>query len=291
MIKISLALTAAVALLSGCGNSEPLTSERYLESDKLFDQIVSNIESAPDLKKVIDIDHSRMGNEAGSEMPPSRVIMFSNNSLEAELVAENPLTAIDLPLRILAYEAEFGQSKVIYNSYDFLESRYQLSSNARLKELYTTSLKTVLTGVNPEKVSSFENDKLTENAVTTIQSPYDFETTLSKVIGAIESQDDTILFDQIDFQKNASTLSISTQPATLLLFGAPGPGAKAMSSAPTLGLDAFCQKFLVWKDSNDHVFLSYNNILELAERQNVSKSIALRFVSFRLNSVFEEALE
>jgi uncharacterized protein (DUF302 family) len=95
----------------------------------------------------------------------------------------------------------------------------------------------------------------------------------------------------IDYQKKASAQAIKTLPATLILFGAPGPGAKAMSGAPTWGLDAFCQKFLVWQNESEQVFLGYNDILELAERQEVSKSLALRFVSYRLNSVFEEALK
>jgi hypothetical protein len=40
-------------------------------------------------------------------------------------------------------------------------------------------------------------------------------------------------------------VGIELPPTLLLLFGAPIPGAKAMADAPTLGLDASCQKLLV----------------------------------------------
>jgi uncharacterized protein (DUF302 family) len=77
----------------------------------------------------------------------------------------------------------------------------------------------------------------------------------------------------------------------LILFGGPAPGAKAMSEAPTLGLDAFCQKFLLWQDNLGKTHLSFNDLLSLADRQGVNKSIALRVINYRLKSVFEEALK
>ena len=63
-----------------------------------------------------------------------------------------------------------------------------------------------------------------------------------------------------------------------------------LADAVTLGLDAFCQKFLVWEDEQGRVFLSFNDLLALAERQDVPKRLPLRVINFRLNSVFSEAL-
>ena len=64
-----------------------------------------------------------------------------------------------------------------------------------------------------------------------------------------------------------------------------------MSDAPTLGLDAFCQKMLIWQDDNNNVHLSFNDLIALADRQNVNKSLALRIINQRLKGVFEAALE
>ncbi len=63
-----------------------------------------------------------------------------------------------------------------------------------------------------------------------------------------------------------------------------------MRDAPTLGLDAFCQKFLIWEDDQQAVHLSFNDLLLVAERQDANKSIALRVIDFRLSRTFSGAL-
>ena len=97
-------------------------------------------------------------------------------------------------------------------------------------------------------------------------------------------------FGTVDFQANASSLGVDIRPSFMILFGGPGPGGKAMAKAPTLGLDGFCQKFLIWEDENGTVHLSFNDLLMLAERQAASKSPVLRVVALRLNKTFKDAL-
>jgi uncharacterized protein (DUF302 family) len=281
-----------ILLLASCDSGEPLTAERYQESDSLFSQLETNINTAAALEKLVEIDHSRLGSEAGSEMPPARVLIFSNPRLEAELIKQNPLVAIDLPFRILAFESEpEGDSKVIYNSFDYIESRYQLTPPLFLRELFDETMTRVLRGIDPEKIASFDQDTMEPDGIITISSPYDFNTTFEKVQAAIESQDDTVGFGSIDFQLRARTTGEEIAPSTLILFGGPAPGAKAMSKAPTLGLDAFCQKFLIWQDETEQTYLSFNDLLALAERQNVGKSAPLRVINYRLNKIFTAALE
>ena len=62
-----------------------------------------------------------------------------------------------------------------------------------------------------------------------------------------------------------------------------------MRNSPTLGLDAFCQKFLVWEDDRG-THLSFNDLLLLAERQGTNKNFALRVIDFRLKNTFARAL-
>ena len=97
-------------------------------------------------------------------------------------------------------------------------------------------------------------------------------------------------FGEVDFQANAAALGIKLPASYMILFGAPGPGGKAMASAPTLGLDGFCQKFLIWEGEDGKVRLSFNDLIALAERQNAEVAVPLRIINYRLNSVFTEAL-
>lgn len=278
--------------LSGCGGPDPVTADRYEGPDSLFAILDENVAASDVLEKIVEIDHSRLGAEAGSAMPPARVLIFSDPGLDAALMAWNPLVAIDLPLRVLAYETvPGGESRVITNSFDYLRSRYALGDAADLQARYDAALAAALNGISAEHVAAFPRDAMQPDGITTIESPFDVATTVQRLSDAIDAQDDTVWFGKLDFQARAKGQGVAIAPATMLLFGGPAPGAKAMAKAPTLGLDAFCQKLLVWQDETGAVRASFNDLLAVAERQGVPKSPALRVINHRLTSTFESALE
>ena len=277
--------------VSSCDRNSPITTDRFQSSDELFEKIDSNVANEPSLHKVLEIDHSRLGAQEASHMPPARVLMFSDKKLESELLKRNQLAGIDLPLRILAYESvPNGPSKIIYNSFDYLASRYGLSLSGVSRDLFEKSLSLALNGVNPAYIAAFSQDQMQPDGIVTLDSPFDFIETDSRVLDAINSQDDTIIFGSIDFQSQVQDFGVVIPPTKLILFGGPSPGAKAMRNAPTLGLDAFCQKLLIWEDDQQVVHLSFNDLLRVAERQDVGKSIPLRVIDFRLNRTFSNAL-
>ncbi|ARN74251.1 DUF302 domain-containing protein [Oceanicoccus sagamiensis] len=280
-----------VLLSTGCSDPEPITDQRYAGSDALFQQLESNLAKHSDWRKVIDIDHSRLGYQAGSTMPPARVLIVSNPKLDTAIIQQNPLAAIDMPLRILAYEEKSGgESKLIYNRFQYIASRYGINDPAYLAAAYQHMVDALLVDIPKSLITDFPSATMPSDGIITIKSPFDFDTSLKKIAAAINSQDDTVSFGEVDFQQQAAELGIDLLPNTLVLFGGPAPGAKAMSAAPTLGLDAFCQKFLLWQDKQGQVYLSFNDLVAMAERQGVNTSIALRVINFRLNSVFSEAL-
>lgn len=286
------AVTLLTVSIASCSSPEPVTEDRYQGSDALFTVLDDNITTSAGLKKIVAIDHSRLGAEAGSVMPPARVLIFSDPKLEALLLKINPLIAIDLPLRVLAYESVTdGNSRVVFNTFDYLRSRYQLGDLPELQAMFEARMAEVVQDIKPEQVSAFVNDTMQPDGIVTLTSPFDFETTIERITDAVDAQDDTLWFGKLDFQAQAKEQGIDIGPARLLLFGAPGPGAKAMAEAPTMGLDAFCQKLLVWQDSVGTVKVSFNDLLALAERQDVSKNVALRVVNYRLKSTFVDALE
>lgn len=290
--SLGVGIAACILLVTACGSDQPVAPERYFGSDKLFQQLKSNVAANPDWHEVVEIDHSRLGQEAGSVMPPSHVLIFSVPGLEASLIQQNPLVALDLPLRVLAYEeTPGGVSKLIYNDYAYIQSRYDLPEQSELGVAYEQSMAAALQGIPNDQIGSFQQSAIEDGSIITINSQLGFEETLQRVMDAIASQDDTVDFGIVDFQQQGEQQGVDLLPNTLILFGAPAPGAKAMNEAPTLGLDAFCQKFLVWQDSNGDVKLSFNNLLAIAERQGVAKSIPLRVINYRLNKVFSEALE
>ena len=282
----------SASIVAACGDPDPVTHDRYESSDHLIAVMESNVSESEQLEKIVTIDHSRLGAEAGSVMPPANVLIFSNPTLESQLVSINPLTAIDLPLRVLAYESVTeNRTKIAFNSFEYISSRYALRDTQGLKSMFDDTMSTVLQGVEQVQIQPFEDDTMQPHGIVTLDSPFDFDTTVQRLAAAIDGQDDTVWFGRVDFQERGMDQGIELPPALLLLFGAPAPGAKAMAEAPTLGLDAFCQKLLVWEDEEGIVRVSFNDLLAIAERQGAPKSVALRVINRRLESTFSGALE
>lgn len=287
-----LAAAAVILAAAACRAPETMEPARYQGPDRLFATIAANLEASDTLESITSIDHSRLGAEAGSIMPPARVLIFSDPQLEAALLQINPLVAIDLPLRVLAYESvPGGESRVIFNSFDYLRSRHTLGAAPDLAEIFEATMSEVLRGIPPEQIAAFADDTMSPDGIITLASPFDFEVTVERLRAAIDSQDDTVWFGDVDFQERVREQGVDIAPLRLLLFGAPAPGAKAMAEAPTLGLDGFCQKLLVWQYDAGATFVSFNDLLALADRQGVPKGVALRVVNHRLSTVFGSALE
>ena len=282
-------LIALPWLLAACASPEPVSRDRYEKVDALFDMVRGNVVADDELHEVVEIDHSRLAARGGEVMPPARVLIFSNPVMESRLLDHDPLIGIDLPLRVLAYEdPRSKQPALVYNRFAYIASRYRLDE--ALGAGYEESMRAALGGVRPERIEHFANDVMPEDGILTYDSSYGFDETLERVRSAIESQDGTTTFGLVDFSERAHAAGLLLRPMTLVLFGAPVPGAKAMSAAPTLGLDAFCQKLLVWEDADGKVRVSFNDLLSLAERQGVGPSVPLRVINRRLNAVFRDAV-
>ena len=293
LLGYSLGLAILTLTVSGCGSPEPVSAERYVETDQMVARIEQNLVASSRLAKVVDIDHSRLGQQAGSPMPPARVVVFSDVELETKLIQKNPLVALDLPLRVLAFEdAKDNTSKVIFNDFDYLASRFRLedANSTELGQRYRAGIKAAIEGIADLSVASFPNNEMSPDGIVTIESPYALEETIERVNAAINAQGDTMHFGVVDFQANARALGIEIAPSYLILFGGPGPGGKAMAEAATLGLDGFCQKFLIWEDPDGRIKLSFNDLLALADRQGTKKALALRVINYRLNKTFGDAL-
>lgn len=289
IIQLSIA-TVFGFILSACSDDKPTSAERYQPVDVIAETIIANLSSFPNLKLVADIDHSRLAAKTDTHMPPARVLIFSNIELEIRLLKENQLLGVDLPFKVLAHEDTQGNPSVIYNNYAYLTSRYNLKNKPKLLKDHEQVYKHALKETDQSKHSTFSNDSMNPDGIITIDSIHDFKTSVERIHQAINAQDDTIEFGDIDYQQKAADLGEKIRPTTMILFGAPAPGAEAMRNAITLGLDAFCQKFLVWEDAEGKVHLSYNDLLAIAGRQNVDKAIALRVIDFRLSKTFSSAL-
>ncbi len=287
--------TVCGVLLMGLGcsrDAEPIDEDRYAEPDRLFNIVEANVLANSEFDIIVDIDHSRLAADAGSPMPPAHVLIWSNPELEAAILKLNPLAAVDLPMRILAFENQDSkEASIIVNSYDYLANRYSLPEGGDFRARYDAVVAEAIQGIPDNAIARFSSDKMPAAGLVTLDSPFDFATTEKRLLEAIKGQSDTVMFGSIDFAERSKSCGVNLSPLRLILFGGPGPGGRAMKSAPTLGLDAFCQKLLIWQDNGGKVHVTFNDLLALATRQQVSGGLALKVINNRIKKLFTDTLK
>ena len=70
------------------------------------------------------IDHSGEAEKSGLTMRPAQVLIFGNPKGGTPLMVAAPRTAIDLPLKALAWQDEEGKVWLSYNSPEYLRERH-----------------------------------------------------------------------------------------------------------------------------------------------------------------------
>ncbi len=108
---------------------------------------------------------------------------------------------------------------------------------------------------------------------------------------AVMGQDDTVWFAEIDFTTEVSQLGVELPEAVLLLFGGPAPGGVAMAGFPAIGLDAFCQKLLVYAYEEGGSVFIFNDIAAMAELHYGSSAEPHHGLNKRLTETFRSAIE
>lgn len=72
------------------------------------------------------INQQTEANNAGQNLLPIEFIMFGNPKAGGPLMAENPIVALDLPLKVIAWEDDQKKVWIAYNEAAYIEERYSL---------------------------------------------------------------------------------------------------------------------------------------------------------------------
>lgn len=73
------------------------------------------------------VDHSGEAAKVGLTMPPTQLLIFGNPKGGTPIMIAAPLSAIDLPLKALAWQDTGGKVWLSINDPRYLQSRYDLS--------------------------------------------------------------------------------------------------------------------------------------------------------------------
>jgi len=279
-------LSLAVCLAS-CGGQEAASEEAYAATDAIYDAVAA---SAARFGVIAGIDHSRLAAQEGEVMPPARVVIFSNPAVNTPLLQLEPLTGLDLPYRVLVY-AEGQAPSVLFTTADYLARRHGLDGGPALQQ-YDEEIRSVVAAAPASALVEFDTAALgRRQGIVTLTSIHDFDQTIERLKAAIMAESDTIWFGEIDYRAEAASLGVELPDLTLLLFGAPGPGGKAMAAHPRMGLDAFCQKVLVYQPPGEPVTVYFNDMAALAELHHGDSALAHRIITHRVRSTLGSSVE
>ncbi|MGI9320610.1 MAG: DUF302 domain-containing protein [Thiogranum sp.] len=73
------------------------------------------------------IDHAKGAAKVGKELQPTVVLIFGNPTIGTLLMQSTQTAAIDLPLKLLAWEDDGGQVWIAYNDPDYLVKRHAIT--------------------------------------------------------------------------------------------------------------------------------------------------------------------
>ena len=98
---------------------------------------------------VARVDHAANATRAGLKLRPTELLLFGNPKLGTPVMQASQTAAIDLPMKVVAFEGEDGKVWAIYNKPSHIAARHGANGADRQIDMMTGAL-----------------DKLTEFAVS-----------------------------------------------------------------------------------------------------------------------------
>lgn len=127
----------SVALAQGAGLIEMTSSHSV---DATVQRLQAAIEQHEALSVMATVDHTANAARVGLELPPMRLLIFGNPQLGTPLMQAAPTMALDLPQKMLVYEATDGTVRIAYNDPAFLAERHVLTGQPERLQTITQAL-------------------------------------------------------------------------------------------------------------------------------------------------------
>lgn len=261
--------------------------------DETFGKLESRLEGSEAVSIVDTVDHQANAESADLDLRPTRLALFANPMLGTPIIQDSQTAGIDLPQKALVREDDSGETKVDYNSVEYLTNRHGITGAEEQRETMSNGLSGLIAGVAGSEASATVAGDASgvqsgEGLITT-ESAYGPDETFERLRGAVESNESLTVLTSVDHQANAESVDMDLRPTKLLIFGSPKAGTPLMQSAQTTGID-LPQKALVYEDASGKTYLAYNDPSYVAERHGITGADQqLAMISTALESLAAEA--
>ena len=120
--------TAALLLTASAAFAGPMTKDSPHSVSDTLDRLSAAIEGAG-ATVFARIDHAKGAEMIGENLRPTSVLIFGNPKMGTPVMMAEQTAGIDLPLRVLAYEDEGGQTKLLWHDPADLAAAYGLPAD------------------------------------------------------------------------------------------------------------------------------------------------------------------
>jgi len=114
--------------------------------DTTYQKLHDILEGNPNLKIILELDHSKNAANADIDLLPTRIILFGNPKLGTPLMLANRTVSIDLPQKMIVFQEASGEVKVAYNDPTYLKGRHELDGTDEVLAKVTGALDKISTG-------------------------------------------------------------------------------------------------------------------------------------------------
>jgi len=141
-----------LGMLNSCSqNKETTIKKSYMENNGLvikksqltfeatYEKLRNIIDTNPNLKIILELDHSKNAASKDLELRPTRILIFGNPMLGTPLMQNQPTLAIDLPQKVLVYQ-ENNEVFVVYNNPSYLKERHAVEGKDEVLTKITGAL-------------------------------------------------------------------------------------------------------------------------------------------------------
>lgn len=266
----------------------------YSVSDKSMEEVhqslVQFLKENEGLKLMNDINFQKTSEteDVDIEIDRVRTIFFGNPKMGTPLIQQNPLVALDLPQHLVLFEHK-DKVFAMYNSVDYLQSRYRLQGAPGLNEI-SAALENLVGTATGSPLRGAEEQGVAENeGIVTVASQMDFKQTFTNLRRALSQNESWRITSEIDHAENAAGAGIQLRPIRLFMISNPYLESAMLKDNPTTALD-YPNKILIWEDTEGIVRISYNDPNYLQKRhQMIGTSIELAETSTAFKAIVDYA--
>ncbi|MEM1401508.1 MAG: DUF302 domain-containing protein [Pseudomonadota bacterium] len=114
-MKRILATLAAFMLSSAVYANDLVQKESPHSVQDTMDRLQSAVENAG-ANVAARVDHAAAAKTVGIDLAPNQVLIFGNPAIGSPIFVENPAAGLDLPIRVVVYTDNDGQTMVAYHN-------------------------------------------------------------------------------------------------------------------------------------------------------------------------------